>query len=293
MHTYQFAVFGHPIAQSRSPDIHALFAKQAGFDVNYVKIDPGSDGFADGIQAFKANGGYGFNVTMPFKQQAYQCVDALSLRAASARAVNTVKIDEDGRMFGDNTDGDGLVNALQQDLTYTVQGKTVLILGAGGAVQGILPALLAQKPRIIYVMNRTLAKAEQLVQAIASLPSPLPSPLTPLSLAGAGNNNHRGTMGTVFPLALDVALTCPIDLLINAVAFQHLILPENLSFAPKALAYDLSYGAVTKPFTDWAITWGATQVSDGLSMLVCQAALAFELWTGFAPDVAPVLAALQ
>lgn len=285
MHTYQLAVFGHPVAQSRSPEIHAIFAKQAGLSVNYIKIDPGLDGFAEAIQTFKADNGEGFNVTMPFKQDAYQLVDTLSPRAAAAGAVNTVKIDADGCMFGDNTDGAGLVHALQQDAGYTLQDKTVLILGAGGAVQGILPALLAQQPRVVYLMNRTLAKAEQLAQMMTDMRHPLPSSPTPLPQAGEGSH--------IRAVPLDTVLSEPIDLLINAVAFKHLVLPTTLTFAPQALAYDLSYGAVTQPFTDWAKAQGAARVSDGFSMLVCQAALAFELWTGFAPDVTPVLTQLR
>lgn len=270
MMTYHLAVLGHPVAQSRSPEIHALFAKQAGLLVDYAKIDPGVDGFVAAVQAFKVQGGHGFNVTMPFKQQAYQYVHALSSRAAVAGAVNTVKIDEDGRMFGDNTDGDGLIYALRQHRKFTLTGKTVLILGAGGAVQGILLALLAEQPKAIYIMNRTQTKAEQLAKAVAQV-----------------------STRQAIAVPLDAVLPDAIDLLVNAVAFNHLILPNQLSFAPKALAYDLSYGAATKPFTDWALSQGATVSCDGFSMLVCQAALSFALWTGFVPEVAPVLAALQ
>lgn len=267
---YKLCVFGHPISHSLSPKIHQLFAKQTGMSLTYDKIDPGPNGFALAVEAFKLQGGHGFNVTMPFKQQAYALMDELSDEAKAAKAVNTVKIQEDGRMFGDNTDGLGLVAALTKACHVTLQGKTMAILGAGGAVQGILPTLLANQPERIYLINRTLEKALQLAAV---------SP-------------------TIVPLVLetkadDISTVVPIDLLIHAMGFQTHAWPVGLKFSPETLAYDLSYGEHAKMFITWAKTKGIRQVSDGLSMLVYQAAFAFQRWTGVLPDAAPILAALR
>ncbi len=268
MTTYQLAVFGHPIAHSLSPNIHKYFAEQAGISLSYEKVDPGPTGFVTCMRAFCDSGGQGFNVTMPFKQQAYACMDQLLPRAKVARAVNTAKVMPNGKLLGDNTDGDGFIAALALDLAYSLTGKNVLILGAGGAVHGILPAILAQKPAHTLLMNRTVAKAAQLAKQMAPL-------------------------GVVTPLSCEQLPTEPVDMLIHAAAFDADTWPKALVFAPMALAYDLRYGAAAKDFMPLALHHGVASTSDGLSMLVCQAALAFTLWTGFEPDSAKVLSQLR
>lgn len=266
-----YAVFGNPIAHSKSPQIHAAFAAQfaghpAVANFVYDKLLAPVDGFAAAIADFVAQGGVGANVTVPFKEDAYRLVQQLSPRALAAGAVNTLKLQPDGSLLGDNTDGAGLVTDV---LRHTpIRGSRILLLGAGGAARGVILPLLGQDPASLTLANRTLAKAEQLI---------------------AHFQNHT----TIALQACEYsALNGAFDLVINATSAslggERLPIPDSV-FAPNALAYDMMYGKDETPFLAQAREAGVTQRVDGLGMLVGQAAEAFELWTGLRPDVKPVL----
>jgi shikimate dehydrogenase len=263
--TDRYAVFGHPIAHSKSPQIHAAFARQTGQDLTYEAILAPLDGFADSVAQFISAGGRGANVTVPFKEEAFRLANRLSPRAQRAGAVNTLSFDADG-ILGDNTDGAGLVADLTRNLHCTLAGKRILLLGAGGAARGVIEPLLEQKPSALVMANRTVSRAQELAE-----------------LFGHG----------VSACSFD-AVDTPFDLVINATAASLAGERPPLSpcvFTPDTLAYDLMYGRDT-PFLAFARTHGAA-TADGLGMLVEQAAEAFYLWRGVRPDTAPVIAALR
>ncbi len=263
--TDRYAVFGHPIAHSKSPQIHAAFARQTGQDLHYEAILAPLDGFADSVAAFIAAGGRGANVTVPFKEEAFRLASRLSPRAQRAGAVNTLVFDADG-ILGDNTDGAGLVADLNRNLHCTLAGKRILLLGAGGAARGVIEPLLDQQPAELVIANRTVSRAEELAK-----------------LFGHG----------VRACGFDAADT-PFDVVINATAASLAGDLPPLSprvFTADTLAYDMMYGRDT-PFLTFARTHGA-RTADGLGMLVEQAAEAFYLWRGVRPDTAPVITALR
>jgi shikimate dehydrogenase len=263
--TDRYAVFGHPIAHSKSPQIHTAFARQTGQDMTYEAILAPLDGFAESVAAFIAAGGRGANVTVPFKEEAFKLANRLSPRAQRAGAVNTLMFDADG-ILGDNTDGAGLVADLTRNLHSALSGKHVLLLGAGGAARGVIEPLLDQQPAALVIANRTVSRAKELAELFG-----------------------RGVRACGF----DAADT-PFDLVINATAASLAGDLPPLSprvFTADTLAYDMMYGRDT-PFLDFARTHGA-RTADGLGMLVEQAAEAFHLWRGVRPDTAPVIAALH
>jgi len=263
--TDRYAVFGHPIAHSKSPQIHTAFARQTGQDMTYEAILAPLDGFAESVAAFIAAGGRGANVTVPFKEEAFKLANRLSPRAQRAGAVNTLSFDADG-ILGDNTDGAGLVADLTRNLHSALSDKRVLLLGAGGAARGVIEPLLDQQPAALVIANRTVSRAEELAELFG-----------------------RGVRACGF----DAADT-PFDVVINATAASLAGDLPPLSprvFTPDTLAYDMMYGRDT-PFLDFARTHGA-RTADGLGMLVEQAAEAFCLWRGVRPDTAPVIAALH
>lgn len=265
----RYCVFGNPVAHSKSPRIHARFAELTGETLAYEACLAPLDGFAAAVQAFFAAGGCGCNVTVPFKEEAWRLAEARSARAEKAGAVNTLLTDANGRLHGDNTDGTGLVRDLVQNAGVALAGKRLLLLGAGGAVRGVLGPLLAEKPREVVIANRTLEKARVLVRLFAD-------------------------EGAVSAAAFE-ALHGPFDVVINgtSASLQGELppLPDGL-FEPSALAYDMMYGAEPTVFLRWAAGQGA-QVRDGLGMLVEQAAEAFRLWRGVMPPTQPVLSALR
>jgi shikimate dehydrogenase len=269
----RYAVFGNPIAHSKSPRIHAAFAVQTGQVLTYEALLTPLDGFTNAMAEFKAQGGCGANVTVPFKEQAHALSDRLSTRAAAAGAVNTLKFEADG-VYGDNTDGVGLVNDLTGNLGCDLAGKRILLMGAGGAARGVVLPLLEQGPAELFIVNRTAAKAEELVQHFSD-----PGFRSAQSrLRGGGYADISGGF----------------DLVINATAASLAgdlpPLPAGV-FAAGALAYDMMYGRDT-PFLALARGAGA-RCADGLGMLVEQAAEAFHLWRGVRPATAPVIAALR
>lgn len=263
--TDRYAVFGHPIAHSKSPLIHAAFARQTGQDMTYEAILAPKDGFAASVAAFVAAGGRGANVTVPFKEEAFRLAGRLSPRAQRAGAVNTLAFDADGS-FGDNTDGAGLVADLARNLQRTLTGRRVLLLGAGGAARGVIEPLLEQQPAALVIANRTVDRARELAALF-----------------------DRDVRACGFD-----TLDTPFDLVINATAASLAGELPPLSpqlFTPDTLAYDMMYGRDT-PFLAFARAQGAA-TADGLGMLVEQAAEAFYLWRGVRPDTAPVIASLR
>jgi len=272
----RYAVIGNPIAHSRSPQIHAMFAEQTGKPLRYDRLLAPVDGFADAVAAFVAEGGLGLNVTVPFKLDAYAlAAGRLSSRARLAGAVNTLSW-RDGAWHGCNTDGVGLVSDLLR-LGLRLAGAFVLLVGAGGAARGVLQPLAEAGCARIHIVNRTASKAEELA---ASWRDSGVSPQTPVT---------GGSLA-------DAALAGGWNLVINATAsgLQNAApdLPPGL-YAPGAAAYDMMYGAQPTAFMQQAQADGAALAADGLGMLVGQAAESFYIWHGVRPDPAPVLAALR
>jgi shikimate dehydrogenase len=258
--TNKFAVVGNPIEHSRSPWLHHSFAKQFGLDLSYLKILAERDSFSETLDHFKAMGGQGVNITMPFKQAAFNYSNFKSEAAQIAKAVNTLSFREDGSSFGDNTDGLGLVRDIQNNLGFNLKDKTLLIVGAGGATRGILYPLLTLQPKNILITNRTLIKAFDLAQEFSVY-----GRLAGISLADL---EHQTLDGLIDATPLGSANQ----------------LPSSLAFSSQSLCYDLKYGEGLSPILQWAQARGCKQVRDGMGMLIEQAAEAFWLWTGLRPD---------
>ena len=265
-----YAVFGNPISHSKSPQIHAEFARQAGHDLTYGAQLVALAGFAPAVDAFRAAGGSGLNVTVPFKLEAFKYATDLTERARHAQAVNTLKIN-DATVLGDNTDGAGLVRDIMQNLRFEIAGKAVLLMGAGGAARGVLLPLLACKPQSLTIANRTPQKAKELAQ-------------------------HFAAYGTVRACDYVNLAGDRYDLVINATSSslndELPPLPPRL-FAPGALAYDMMYGKGLTPFLAFAEANHAQILADGLGMLVEQAAEAFMVWRGVRPETRPVIEMLR
>jgi shikimate dehydrogenase len=265
--TDKYAVIGNPVAHSKSPQIHAAFARQTGQDLEYGALLAPAGGFAATVAAFRAGGGRGLNVTMPFKIEACEFSAARSERAQAAGAVNTL-VFESGRVFGDNTDGAGLVRDIANNHGFAIAGKKILLLGAGGAAAGVLQPLLAAGPAHLAIANRTPARA----QALAA------------RFSGAEARSFNSLSGGRFDLVINATAA--------SVAGERPALPRGV-FAVDSLAYDLMYGKSETPFLAMARGDGAARLADGLGMLVEQAAESFFIWRGVRPDTAPVLAALR
>ncbi|WP_290536802.1 shikimate dehydrogenase [Alcanivorax sp.] len=269
--TALYCVFGNPVAHSRSPDIHHAFAAQRDEDLRYEKREAPLEDFAGAVNTFHEEGGLGANVTVPFKEQAFDLCDAVTERAGLAAAVNTLWWDGD-QLHGDNTDGAGLVKDIRDNLGWAIQGKRVLVLGAGGAVRGVMGPLLAEEPTLVRIANRTEDKAAILARGFMDGTNP--------PVLGSGLDNLSGQF----------------DLVINAISAglhgEMPALPEGL-LAEGAVAYDMVYGSEPTSFMVWAQQQGAVATADGLGMLVEQAAEAFEIWRGWRPDSAPVIAGLR
>ena len=278
--TDQYAVIGHPIAHSKSPLIHKMFAEQTGQGISYAAIEAPLDGFTAAIEELRKAGYKGCNVTVPFKFEASKIVSDISREALDAfdaghkaDAVNTL-VFRDGKTIGHNTDGIGLVRDITHNLHFKIAGKRVLLMGAGGAAYGVLHPLLDEQPSELVIANRTFDKALQFKKVVEGT--------VQFSTTSISASNYPDLSGKQF------------DLLINATSAgltdSEIPLPPCI-FAPYALAYDMMYGRDT-PFMKFARAQGA-QVADGLGMLVEQAAEAFYVWRGVRPDTAPVIAALR
>jgi shikimate dehydrogenase len=262
----KYGVVGNPIAHSRSPDIHQRFAQQTRQKISYERIEIPLDGFEERALALREAGYRGLNVTVPFKQDAAKLADDLTPRARLAGAVNTLKFDED-TILGDNTDGIGFVRDVRERLKFDLSDCSILVLGAGGAVRGLLGSLLDESPRWMAVANRSHTRAEELAEEFG-----------------------------VEAIHFDEVPAEHFDLIINGTTtgLNHeapAIDPET--FNDCALAYDLVYAADPTPFMQLATSGGAKQVVDGLGMLIEQAAESFLLWRGVRPDTNPVYRELR
>ncbi len=261
----KYAVIGNPIKQSKSPQIHQEFAKQFGHALSYVRILASQDAFVDTVKDFIKSGGLGMNVTAPFKFQAFELAQSLSARAQSAKSVNTLMF-KNNKIFGDNTDGLGLVRDIQENLKFLLKDSRILIIGAGGAASGILLPILEAKPKKMHIINRTVSKAEALAQAFI---------------------NQYPVMAGGFDSVADLEF----DLVINATsASLHTSeLPNlNYKFSKNSLAYDLVYGEKPTQFMEKSLQNQATKISDGLGMLLEQAAYSYKLWHGVLPTTQAV-----
>jgi shikimate dehydrogenase len=271
--TDHYAVVGNPVAHSRSPQIHAEFARQTGQDLDYARLLAPLDGFKAAILKFRDDGGKGVNVTLPFKHEAWDLVNVHRGCALDAEAVNTITF-QDGKIIGDNTDGIGLLTDLERNLAFPVRGKRVLLMGAGGATYGVMHPILNARPERLVVANRTLDKAVSLVAHFNRFEK--------FAIGGVSAQPYQKLAGSQF------------DLVINATSAglndEMPALPAGV-FAPGALAYDMVYGKAT-PFMKFAAGQGAT-IADGLGMLVEQAAESFLIWRGVRPQTAPVIALLR
>ena len=267
----QYGVFGHPVGHSFSPFIHGVFAGDTGQQMSYRAYDVEPQEFGSRVQEFFGGGGRGLNITLPHKVAAVEVVQELTARAAHAAAVNTLALQDDNVVLGDNTDGAGLVRDLCDNLGLVVTQRRLLILGAGGATRGVLAPLLGLQPAIAVIANRTPERAEALAAAFADL---------------------GVTQGVGFAYVGDT----PFDLIINATSAS---LSGDIppipagAVGPETVCYDLAYGRSAMAFVRWAQQSGCALAVQGLGMLVEQAAESFRLWRGVRPATAEVLAALK
>lgn len=265
-----FCVVGSPVAHSKSPLIHAAFAAQCGIELVYEKVEVAPGCLAAALVEFRAAGGRGLNVTVPLKEEAWALADVHMPRAARAGAANTLWFDARG-VVADNTDGVGLVRDLEANHGTSLAGKRILLLGAGGASMGVLPALLDAEPAAVVITNRTLQRASTLADAYAN-------------------------SGRVSVLPWGEAGIAACDVVINGTSLS--LQGEIPELGPGllhagTLCYDMMYGAEPTPFMRWAAAQGIARVLDGLGMLVEQAAAAFLLWNGQQPDTRPVITMLR
>ncbi len=268
--TDRYAVIGNPIEHSLSPQIHAAFARQTGEGLEYGRMLGDSDRFEDQVREFFAAGGKGLNVTVPFKERAAALADHSSDRVRLAGAANTLGIDDHGMIWAENTDGVGLVRDLTVNHGHPLAGTRVLILGAGGAVRGVLRPLMAEEPAMLVIANRTAEKARRLA---ADLDDP--------RVSGCGLDELSGER---------------FDLVINGTAAglrgEVPALPADI-LAADGWVYDMMYGAEPTAFVRWGLAHGAARALDGLGMLVEQAAESFRLWRGVRPETRPVIHMLK
>jgi shikimate dehydrogenase len=271
---YKFCVLGNPIAHSKSPIIHQEFAKQAKFDIHYEKLlvltEPGE--FDATILQLKLNAYKGCNITLPFKEQAFQLADFHSQSAIRAKAVNTYLFKPDGSIYADNTDGIGLIRDMQNTTAYSLEDKRILICGAGGAARGILYPIIQQQPLSLTIANRDTTKATRLANEFADC--------MPINACSYHELEHK-----------------EFDAVIDATAFstEALPLPTSLKLSSNSLCYDLKYSdkqPITS-FMSWAKAKGCLNVHDGVGMLVEQAAESFYIWTGFKPETSSVIEFLR
>ena len=263
----RYGVMGYPVAHSRSPVIHRLFAQQTGQELRYELLRVAPEKLEEAVRQFQRTGGKGLNITVPHKRAVFRLVDHLSERASAAGAVNTLTF-RNNEIYGDNTDGIGLLRDLVVNLGLNLERGNVLILGAGGATRGIVGPLLEMQPRSLCIANRTLERAQDLVERFAS----------------------RGSAGAA---GFDtVPVSEPYDLVINATSAIHggeMPPYPEAAITPITFCYDLSYSLHPTPFCNWALEHGAANAVMGWGMLVEQAAESFHIWRGVRPDTKPVL----
>lgn len=265
--TDRYAVFGNPIKHSKSPQIHKLFARQTKQSLIYTAELVEIGQFNQAIKDFIKNNGKGLNVTVPFKEDAWSCATQRSDRAQRAGAVNTLIVKPEGELFGDTTDGIGLVRDLTLNHNIQLNDKDILIIGAGGAVRGVLEAILAQQPTSLLITNRTKQKALQLAKDFSDL-------------------------GNIKGCGLDEIKNASFDIVINgtSASLQGELppLPDSI-FRKNSCSYDMMYASQATPFMQWSTNNGAIKVFDGLGMLVEQAAESFYIWRNVRPETKPVI----
>lgn len=268
--TAQYAVVGNPISHSKSPLIHRQFALQTQQNLEYKAQHIELGHFSEDVAAFFQQGGSGLNVTVPFKQEAYEFADVHTERALRAQAVNTLKKLDDGRILADNTDGAGLVRDLMHNHQLTLRGQRILILGAGGAVRGVLQPILEQQPAELVIANRTVSKALELANDFADAGK----------VSACGFEEVAGSF----------------DIIINgtSASLSGELPPINKAILKATtVTYDMMYGAGLTVFNQWAQANGVQHCIDGLGMLVEQAAEAFELWRGVRPETQEVMSYIR
>jgi len=269
--TDRYAVMGNPIAHSKSPDIHKLFAKQTQQDLSYEAIFVETEKFKPSVHDFAHAGGKGLNITVPFKQQAWELATQRSQRAELAGAVNTLSLNDDDQYVGDNTDGIGLVRDLTNNHNINLQNLRILIIGAGGAVRGVLLPILEQQPQSVIIVNRTQRKAEKLAELFTAF-------------------------GHISPLSFEQLSGKSFDLIINgtAASLQGEVPPVPANCINETTnLYDMMYASEPTPFMQWGTQHGAKSCIDGLGMLVEQAAESFFIWRGVRPDTQLVINTLR
>lgn len=267
----RYAVIGNPIKHSKSPWIHARFAQLTQQDLEYSALLVELDAFERRIEEFFDNGGKGLNVTVPFKERAWSRADRHSDTASIAGAVNTLYLDPDGTLVGDNTDGTGLLRDLKHNHGAQLRGKRVLLLGAGGAVKGVLPKIIAELPSEIYIANRTLEKAQ--------------------TLADIANEKVKAQAVQYLDIPEEA-----FDFVINGTSAGlqgELPALHSKIVSTHTWCYDMVYGVGDTRFQAWAKSLGAAKALDGLGMLVEQAAESFKIWRGVSPNTEPVINELR
>jgi len=268
--TDHYAVIGNPIKHSKSPLIHSEFAKQTGQDLDYITKEIPLDGLVEGLKQLQQAGFKGINVTVPFKEQVWQAVDTKSEHATRAGAVNTVVFNDDGTLYGDNTDGIGLCHDLVDNHQIELKGKRLLLLGAGGAARGVIEPLLSYQPAELVIANRTVSKAQDLADLFADFST----------ISGCGFEDLTGSF----------------DVIINATSasLQGEVPPladDILNIG--ASCYDMMYSNEDTAFIAWAKQHGATKTVDGLGMLAEQAAEAFRIWRGVKPETQNIIETIR
>jgi shikimate dehydrogenase len=269
--TDRYGVVGHPVGHSWSPFIHGLFARDTGQDVSYRLFDFTPAELEPRVRDFFTLGGRGLNITVPHKIAAVQIASQLTSRATHAGAVNTLALQKDGTILGDNTDGAGLVRDLCDNLGLVIIRRRVLIIGAGGATRGVIAPLLALEPAEIIIANRTAQRAQDMANAFAKL-------------------------GSVRGLGFDELPDGPFDLIINATSASlsgEVPAIRQSAIGPETVCYDMAYGKTDTSFMQWALNQGCARAIQGLGMLVEQAAESFRVWRGVKPGTGSVLAALK
>jgi shikimate dehydrogenase len=269
--TDRYGVVGHPIGHSWSPFIHGLFARDTGQSLSYRLFDFTPEEFEPRVREFFASGGSGLNITVPHKIAAVELASQLTTRTAHAGAVNTLALQKDGTLLGDNTDGAGLIRDLCDNLGLVIIRRRILIIGAGGATRGVIAPLLALEPAELIVANRTAERARDMAGAFARLGP----------VQGVGFQDVSGR---------------PFDLVINATSASltgELPAVSASIIGPETVCYDMAYGKTDTPFMQWALKRGCARAIQGWGMLVEQAAESFRVWRGVKPSTASVLTALK